>query len=151
MDNLCHLLKERAPKCDILRLALDLTTKEACESLVQKHIDHHKKLDTLVLNHGVQEVQEEFEDLSSETWLNTFDVNIHGHFYISKAALPHLKEGSTITMNASVNHFKGHPKLIDYTATKGAMVGFCRALSNALVSKRGIRCNGAFVSRFDFC
>jgi len=141
MDSLLQQIKQRAPKCNILSVASDLTSQPSCEELVSKHLSHHKSLDTLVLNHGTQEVQTDFNDISADQWLNTFDVNIHGHFYTCKAALKHLPKGGTITMNASVNHFKGHPKLIDYTATKGAMVGFARALSNAVVGEKGVRVN----------
>ena len=58
-----------------------------------------------------------------------------------QAVIPHLEEGSTITFNASINMAVGHPELIDYTATKGAMVGFMRALSNQIVGEKNIRCN----------
>ena len=57
-----------------------------------------------------------------------------------QAVIPHLEEGSTITFNASINMAVGHPELIDYTATKGAMVGFMRALSNQIVGEKNIRC-----------
>ena len=60
---------------------------------------------------------------------------------ITQAAIPHMEEGSTIAFNASINMAVGHPELIDYTATKGAMVGFMRALSNQIVGNKGIRCN----------
>ncbi|KAG8898775.1 hypothetical protein FRB99_007175 [Tulasnella sp. 403] len=139
--NLVAEIQKRAPRANVLPLSLDLSERSACEALVQKHLEFHGSLNTLVLNHGIQHVQKDIEELSPEQWLNTFDVNIHPHFYIVHAALGHLSEGSTITMNASVNHFKGHPLLVDYTATKGAMVGFARALSNAIVGKRGIRVN----------
>ncbi|KAG8990338.1 hypothetical protein FRB93_003246 [Tulasnella sp. JGI-2019a] len=141
MDNIVKLVKERAPNCNVLTLDLDLKQKSACEKLVSDHIAHHKALDTLVLNHGTQDVQTNFADISSDQWLNTFEVNIHPHFYIFQAALKHMPKGGTITMNASVNPFVGHPKLIDYTATKGAMVAFARALSNSIVKSKGIRVN----------
>jgi len=141
MEHLVQQIKERAPKSNVLTLPLDLSKQSACEELVQKHIAHHKSLDTLILNHGTQSIQEDFEDITDEQWLNTFDVNIHPHFYITKAALKHMPKGGTISMNASINHFKGHPKLIDYTATKGAMVGFARALSNSIIGKKEVRVN----------
>ncbi|KIO23122.1 hypothetical protein M407DRAFT_78451 [Tulasnella calospora MUT 4182] len=135
------LIRERAPKVALHTIALDLTKKDNCDQLVKSHVDKFGTVDALVLNHGTQDVKKEFSDISADQWLNTFNVNIHPHFFITQAALPHMKQGSTISMNASVNHFKGHPMLIDYTATKGAMVGFARALSNALVGKKGIRVN----------
>lgn len=148
MDNVIQLLKTRTPKCTFLTLELDLSEESSCTKLVSSHISHHGTLDTLVLNHATQEIQTDFMNISSEQWLNTFSVNIHPYFYISKAALPHMPKGGTITMNASVNPFVGHPKLIDYTATKGAMVAFARALSNSVVGEKGIRVNGMFVVSF---
>lgn len=146
MKNVVDLIKTRAPKATVLPVELDLSDNSACEQLVDQHIAHFKSLDTLVLNHGTQDIQADFESITDEQWLNTFSVNIHGHFYITKAALKHLPKGGTITMNASVNPFIGHPKLIDYTATKGAMVAFARALSNNIVGSKGVRVNGTCVS-----
>ncbi|KAG8942342.1 hypothetical protein FRC04_003794 [Tulasnella sp. 424] len=147
MQSVLSMIKERAPKVTLNTIALDLTKKENCDQLVKSHVDKFGAVDALVLNHGTQEVQKEFSELSAEQWINTFNVNIHPYFFITQAALPNMKQGSTISMNASVNHFKGHPLLIDYTATKGAMVGFARALSNALVGKKGIRVNGQLHER----
>jgi len=90
MDDVVQLLKERAPRCNVLTLALDLVPEACCEQLVSDHIAHHGSLDTLVINHATQAVQMDFAQLSSEQWLNTFAVNIHPYFYISKAALRHL-------------------------------------------------------------
>lgn len=70
------------------------------------------------------------------------DLDIHPFFYLSKAALPHMPPGSSIIYCASVNPFVGHPELVDYTATKGAIIGLMRALSNQVVGERGIRVNG---------
>ena len=112
-----------------------------------------------VLNHGTQQAVKYLPELPTQQWLETFDTNIHSFFYICKVrasrapqvvfsmlnvlqtAIPHLEEGSTITFNASINMAVGHPELIDYTATKGAMVGFMRALSNQIVGEKGVRCN----------
>lgn len=73
-------------------------------------------------------------------WERTFDTNIHSFFYLSKYSLPHMKKGSTIINCASVNPYIGRGDLLDYTATKGAIVAFTRALSNQQV-KKGIRVN----------
>lgn len=90
---------------------------------------------------------------SRDQWKQTFDTNIHSVFYMSKYTIPHLKNGSTIINCASVNCYIGRPDLIDYTATKGAMVAFTRALSNQQVGN-GIRvncvCPGPGKSRFNF-
>lgn len=73
-------------------------------------------------------------------WESTFVTNIHSIFYLSKYTIPHLKNGSAIINCASVNHYIGRPDLLDYTSTKGAIVGFTRALSNQQL-KNGIRVN----------
>jgi NAD(P)-dependent dehydrogenase (short-subunit alcohol dehydrogenase family) len=82
----------------------------------------------------------DIKDLPEEQWIHTFNINIHSFFYISKYALPHMKEGATIINNASINAYIGRPDLLDYTSTKGAIVSFTRGLSNQYVSK-GIRVN----------
>ncbi|KAL1951575.1 hypothetical protein VTO73DRAFT_724 [Trametes versicolor] len=120
---------------------LDLRKEENCKELVKNHLDFHGSLDAIILNHGTQQANTDLTSLSTEQWHDTFDTNIHSFFYICKAAIPHLKEGSTITFNASINMAIGHPELIDYTATKGAMIGFMRALSNQIVGEKGVRCN----------
>lgn len=96
-----------------------------------------------VLNHGTQNAVTDVTELGSEQWLRTFDTNIHSFFYIVKAAVPHLEKSPypTIAFNASINPAIGHPELLDYTATKGAIYGFMRGLSNQLVGEKGIRCN----------
>ncbi|KAJ8472968.1 hypothetical protein ONZ51_g8160 [Trametes cubensis] len=120
---------------------LDLRREEECKKLVENHLAFHGSLDAIVLNHGTQNANTYLPSLPTEQWHDTFTTNIHSFFYICKAAIPHLKDGSTITFNASINMAVGHPELIDYTATKGAMIGFMRALSNQIVGEKGIRCN----------
>ncbi len=83
---------------------------------------------------------EDIADLSEEQWVHTFNTNIHSFFYVSKYALKHMKSGSTIINNASINAYIGRPDLLDYTSTKGAVVSFTRGLSNQYLSK-GIRVN----------
>ncbi|KAI8980752.1 NAD-P-binding protein [Trametes punicea] len=122
-------------------LEIDLRKEENCKRLVEKHLEFHGSLDAIVLNHGTQNANTYLPSLPTDQWHETFNTNIHSFFYICKAAIPHLKEGSTITFNASINMAVGHPELIDYTATKGAMIGFMRALSNQIVGEKGIRCN----------
>jgi NAD(P)-dependent dehydrogenase (short-subunit alcohol dehydrogenase family) len=75
-----------------------------------------------------------------DQWLHTFNTNIHPYFFMAKYALPHMKRGSTIINNASINAYIGRPDLLDYTSTKGAIVSFTRGLSNQQVDK-GIRVN----------
>jgi len=145
-------LKEKAPNSKTHFVPFDLRSEDNCKELVRQHIEQFGTLDTLVLNHAMQRLQEHVEDLPSEQWLETFETNIHPFFYIVKAAVPHMPKGATITMNASVNPFVGHPKLLDYTATKGAIVGFARALSNQLLPQKRIRVNGkAIFTKLPIC
>lgn len=83
---------------------------------------------------------EDIVDLSEEQWEHTFNTNIHPFFYMAKYALPHMKRGSTIINNASINAYIGRPDLLDYTSTKGAIVSFTRGLSNQYLGK-GVRVN----------
>jgi NAD(P)-dependent dehydrogenase (short-subunit alcohol dehydrogenase family) len=87
-----------------------------------------------------QMMVEDIKDLKEEQWLHTFNTNIHPVFYVSKYALRHMKSGSTIINNASINAYIGRPDLLDYTSTKGAIVSFTRGLSNQYIGK-GIRVN----------
>ena len=92
--------------------------------------------DRRVNNHATQN-----EELPSEQWRHVFDVNIHSIFYLTKNILPMMPWGGSIINNASINPFVGHPRLLDYTSTKGAIVGFTRALSNQIVKEKGVRVN----------
>ncbi|EJD05476.1 NAD-binding protein [Fomitiporia mediterranea MF3/22] len=131
-------------KAKIAHAPLDLRSEENCKKLVDLHLKaHNGKLDSLVLNHGTQEEIGTLPDIPTEQWNDVFTTNIHSFFFIVKAALPHMPNhgGGTIVFDASVNPSVGHPGLVDYTATKGAIVGFGRALSNQIVGERGIRVN----------
>lgn len=125
-------------KC--LLLVGDLRSEQNCYYLIEQTIKHFGKLDILVNNHGVQFPQDNLLDISSEQLRATFETNIYSFFYLTKAALPHLNKGSAIINTASIVAYEGNEKLIDYTATKGAIVGFTRALSQNL-AKRAIRVN----------
>jgi len=127
--------------CKILLLPFDLRKEENCKAMVQKHVDKYGAIDVLVLNHGIQQANEDLPTLPTQQWHDVFDTNIHSFFYITKAALEYMRPGSSIILDASINPSVGHPELIDYTATKGAIVGFGRALSNQVVGEKGIRVN----------
>lgn len=109
-----------------------------CIDRVQ-HTFHH--LDVLINNAAEQHVHQDISQLTAEQLLRTFQINLFSMFYFVKAALPHLKAGSAIINTTSVTAFRGRATLIDYAATKGAIVSFTRSLASALVDK-GIRVNG---------
>jgi NAD(P)-dependent dehydrogenase (short-subunit alcohol dehydrogenase family) len=123
-----------------ITLAGDIGDERFCQELVEKTVKELGKLDILINNAAEQHPQESLEDITKEQLERTFKTNIFSQFYLTKAALKHLKEGSAIVNCASVTAYQGNPQLIDYSATKGAIVAFTRSLSQALVEK-GIRVN----------
>jgi len=123
-----------------LLIAGDLKKEKFCQRIVDKTIKHFGQLDILVNNAGEQHPQEDIQEISAKQMIDTFSTNIFSYFYLTKAALSHLKEGSAIVNSTSVTWYKGSDHLIDYSATKGAIVAFTRSLSQSLV-KKGIRVN----------
>lgn len=79
------------------------------------------RLDILFNNIAQQLENHDVLELSSQQWLDTFQVNVHPFFFLSKAAIPHMKPGSAIINNASINAYVGRPDLLDYTSTKGTL------------------------------
>ncbi|MFT8320631.1 MAG: SDR family oxidoreductase [Bacillus sp. (in: firmicutes)] len=118
----------------------DLRKKEHCKYVVQTAVQLFGKIDVLVNNIGVQFVENNFEDMKEEHLKNTFATNIMSFFHITKVALPFMSSGSSIVNTTSVNAYIGKKNLVDYSATKGAIVSFTRALANNVVDK-GIRVN----------
>ncbi|MBW4576063.1 MAG: SDR family oxidoreductase [Aphanothece sp. CMT-3BRIN-NPC111] len=133
------LVEEQGRKC--VTIPGDIGDEKFCQQVVQQTIGEFGKLDILVNNAAEQHPQESIEDISAEQLERTFRTNIFSMFYLTKAALKHLKEGSTIVNTTSVTAYKGNPQLLDYSSTKGAIVAFTRSLSKSLVEK-GIRVNG---------
>jgi NAD(P)-dependent dehydrogenase (short-subunit alcohol dehydrogenase family) len=121
-------------------VAGDLGDKAFCEAAVQKVVDTFGRLDILVNNAGEQHADEDIRDISEEQLKRTFQTNIYSMFYLVQAARPHLKKGATIINCTSVTMYKGSEKLLDYSATKGAITAFTRSLSANLVGD-GIRVN----------
>ena len=119
----------------------DIGDEAFCQQAVQQTVSELGRLDVLANVAGEQHPQQNFEDISGEQLQQTFQTNIFAMFYLVKAALPHLKPGSAIVNTASVTAYQGSPDLVDYAATKGAIVAFTRSLSEMLV-ERGIRVNG---------
>ena len=118
----------------------DITNHDFCKVIVNQTINKYGKIDILVNNAGVQYQQDKLEYISDEQFDWTMKVNIYGMFYLTKEALPYMKSGSSIINLSSVTTFYGDPQLIDYVTTKGAIVGFTRALARNLALKN-IRVN----------
>ena len=119
----------------------DIGYESFCRQAVERTVKELGRLDCLVNNAAEQHPQENFEDIDREQLERTFRTNIFSMFYLTKAALKHMKEGATVINTASITAYEGNPMLIDYSSTKVAIVAFTRALSKSLV-KRGIRVNG---------
>lgn len=126
---------------EFLAIQTDITDENNCKNAVQQVIDRFGKIDVLVNNAATQTEQERLEDISTEQLIKTYATNIFSMFWITKAALPAMKKGSSIINTTSVTAYRGSDKLIDYASTKGAIVGFTRSLSSNL-NDRGIRVNG---------
>lgn len=118
----------------------DITNPEFSTHIVDKTLERFGKIDILVNNAGVQYQQDKLENISNEQFDWTMKVNIYGMFYLTRAVIPYLKSGSSIINLSSVTTFYGDPQLIDYVTTKGAIVGFTRALARNLALKN-IRVN----------
>jgi NAD(P)-dependent dehydrogenase (short-subunit alcohol dehydrogenase family) len=118
----------------------DVRDPDICREFVEQTLEQFGKLDILVNNAAFQQHQETLEDLTEEQWDQTFKTNIYGYFYMTKAALPHLVEGSAIVNTGSITGLEGSKELLDYSATKGAIHAFTKSLAQNLVD-RGIRVN----------
>jgi len=111
-----------------------------CRNLVDKAVGAFGQIDVLVNNAAHQATFESLEDISEDEWDKTFAVNISAMFYISKAAVPHMKEGASIINTASVNADAPNPELLAYATTKGAIQNFTGGLAQ-LLAEKGIRVN----------
>jgi NAD(P)-dependent dehydrogenase (short-subunit alcohol dehydrogenase family) len=125
---------------EALLISTDISQEVNCKNAVEKTLEKFGHLHILVNNAAVQYEQKDIQDITAQQWEYTFRVNIFSYFYLSKYAAPYLKEGSSIINTTSVNAYKGNEALIDYSATKGAIVSFTRSLSQSLV-KKGVRVN----------
>ncbi len=133
------LVEREGRKC--LLIPGDLGDEPFCKKVIDQTVSEFGKLDILVNNAAEQHPQNSLEDITAEQLEKTFRTNIFSMFFLTKAALPHLKRGSAVINTASITAYKGNPTLIDYSSTKGAIVSFTRALSQSIIEK-GIRVNG---------
>lgn len=131
-------VEEEGGRCLLLRG--DVGDEAFCQDAVKRTVGEFGGLNILVNNAAEQHPQKSLLDITKEQLERTFRTNIFGYFFMAKAALPHLKEGDSIINTASVTAFKGSGGLLDYSATKGAIVAFTRSLSQNL-AEDGIRVN----------
>lgn len=138
-DETRRVVEEQGRQC--LTFAGDVADQDICRKVVDETVAKFGKLDILVNNAAEQHPQKRFEDITQQQWEKTFRTNVFGMFQMTQAVLPHLGKGASIINTTSVTAYKGNPMLIDYSSTKGAIVGFTRALAMSL-AERGIRVNG---------
>jgi NAD(P)-dependent dehydrogenase (short-subunit alcohol dehydrogenase family) len=124
-----------------ITIAGDIGDKSFCERAVKQVVDELGGLDILVNNAGEQHPDENIRDITEDQLKRTFQTNIFGMFYMTQAAEPHLKEGSSVINCTSVTMYKGSPQLLDYSSTKGAITAFTRSYAKNAIEK-GIRVNG---------
>jgi NAD(P)-dependent dehydrogenase (short-subunit alcohol dehydrogenase family) len=130
----------RAEGQDCILIQADVSQPESCQKVVQEVQEYFGQLDILVNNAAEQHPQQSLLEITPEQLEKTFRTNIFGYFYMTQAALPLLKEGSSIINTGSVTSFRGSSHLIDYAATKGAIQSFTFSLATSL-AERGIRVN----------
>ncbi|MBM1171003.1 SDR family oxidoreductase [Microvirga arabica] len=134
-----RLVEREGRSC--LTIAGDVGDPGFCRSAVDQVIQRFGKLDVLVNNAAEQHPKKEIEEITPEQIDRTFRTNIFGYFYMVQAAMPHLKKGAAIINTTSVTAYRGSSELLDYSATKGAIVAFTRSLAQKLAGE-GIRVNG---------
>lgn len=123
-----------------ITIAGDLGEEQFCRDVVRQTVDAFGRLDVLVNNAGEQHPDKDIRDITAQQLQRTFQTNIYSMFYLTQAALDHMKPGAAIVNCTSVTMYQGSPELLDYSSTKGAITAFTRSLSMSLVEK-GIRVN----------
>lgn len=134
-----QLVTAHGRRCELL--AGDVGDEAFCRQLVDEVIARFGQLDILVNNAAEQHSASTIEDIPAGQFERTFRTNIFAYFYLTRAAMPHLKSGARIINTTSVTAYRGSSHLLDYSSTKGAIVSFTRSLSQQLVA-RGIQVNG---------
>jgi NAD(P)-dependent dehydrogenase (short-subunit alcohol dehydrogenase family) len=119
----------------------DIGSEQVCRDAISRAVERFGRIDIVVNNAAEQHTVKGLEELTEEQLVRTFRTNVFSMFFLTKAALPHLKAGATIINCTSITAYRGHVQLLDYSATKGAIVTFTRTLSQ-LLAPRGIRVNG---------
>ncbi|MGL5437960.1 MAG: SDR family oxidoreductase [Lachnospiraceae bacterium] len=125
----------------------DIRDPDTCKRLADETADRYGSINILVNNCGVQFVQDSIMDISIEQMIHTFEVNVFSFFVLTKAVYPYLRKGDSIINTTSVVAYEGNKQLIDYSATKGAIVSFTRSLALSLADS-GIRVNAVAPGSF---
>ncbi len=133
-----RLVEAKGRRCVLI--AGDVGEESFAKDIVKRALDEFGRIDILVNNAAEQHEQESLEQITGEQMERTFRTNVFSMFFVTKAALPHMKEGGAIVNTSSVTAYRGSPKVIDYSSTKGAIVAFTRSLSKNL-ARRKIRVN----------
>lgn len=134
-----ELVEAEGVKC--ITLAGDVGEEDFCQKVVVETINAFGSLNILVNNAAEQHPQDSLLDITATQLERTFRTNIFSMFFLTKAALPHLKSGDSIINTTSITAYKGNETLLDYSSTKGAITSFTRSLSQSLATQ-GIRVNG---------
>jgi Dehydrogenases with different specificities (related to short-chain alcohol dehydrogenases) len=134
----CRLVEKHGRRA--VAVAGDIGDEAHCRRLVEQTLDAFGKLDILVNNAAEQHPQESITDITEEQLTRTFRTNVFAMFFLTKAAVPYLKEGASIINTTSVTAFRGSGHLLDYSSTKGAILSFTRSLAQSLAEKK-IRVN----------
>lgn len=133
-----RLVEEEGQICELV--PGDVKDPEFCRQVIEHTIDKFKHLDILVNNAAYQHWQTDLTTLTDQELETTFKTNVFGYIYMARESLKHMRAGDCIINTTSITAYMGNPNLIDYSATKGAIVAFTRALSESL-EKKGIRVN----------
>lgn len=131
-------IQEMGGECHIIKA--DLSKENACKKTIDSVLKKFNQLDILVNNVAMHWDRKSIEEISTEQLIKTFETNFYSYFWTTKYAVPHLKKGACIVNTTSVTAYRGSDSLIDYSATKGAIVSFTRSMAANLVEK-GIRVN----------
>jgi NAD(P)-dependent dehydrogenase (short-subunit alcohol dehydrogenase family) len=125
---------------EAIKIAGDIGDEAFCRAAVKETVERFGRLDILVNNAAEQHEVDDFRELSAEQLERTFRTNVFGYFYMTKAALEHIGSGGSIINTTSITAYQGYPSMVDYSATRGAIVAFTRSMAGALAEK-GIRVN----------
>jgi NAD(P)-dependent dehydrogenase (short-subunit alcohol dehydrogenase family) len=135
-----NFVRKAGQKCILVKG--DITDEKHCKKIVDTAVTEFGQIDILVNNAAFQMARKSMQEISSDEWLHTFAVNVHGMFYLCKAAEPHMKPGSSIINTTSVNAYDPSDDLLPYAATKAAIQNFTANLSQIFLKNgKGIRVN----------